>query len=500
MEASSYKLLESATHRSIHAASFSRASTSATALLTDLLARYLSLLASSAARYAQHANRTVVNPADALSALHDLGFDLADLKEYVAEARELGRYAVYSGRRVEELAEMRRELQVGRGRDKGEVMLQYAPIPVFDEDEEDEEVDEDEDDEEELEPPAKRQRMADWDGHIPPFLPPFPVPEDVQPESPRAESPHPLQPPPQVPSTSTPLVVPQLTATSTSAADYLLQLPYEQSSLAEVSQWHLPGPRPPALSTPASTGIAGPPPPGPTTNPELALYKAFHHILRHPQRTPAPSNPARHRVAMALLKQTQVIPRWDLPDTMYGSVGGAGASGRAWPIVPTFAVPVASSSDGTPQRRFPPTQRTVAAPDRLAPLLASQSSRLPELAKNTLAPAVYARVTRLTHPPPLTRGNKLLKYGPGVAAPWNAVAVVEEPKKPKAADGDDETPRDRDRDKEKRIPDARVFATWEYETKDFKAGLKRPRGAGGAGASVPPTAPVNARRSSRAVG
>ncbi|KAJ7774720.1 hypothetical protein B0H16DRAFT_1508051 [Mycena metata] len=459
MEAGSYKLLESATQRSVHAAGFSRASASTTTLLTDLLARYLTLLASSAARYAQHANRTVVTPADTLSALHDLGFDLTDLKDYIAEGRELGRYA-----------------GVGRAREKGEVVLEYAPLPIYDEEENDDE--EEEEDEEELEPPAKRQRTLDWDGHIPSFLPPFPVIDDAppQPDSPPAESPHPLQPPPSAPST-TAVVVPQLTATSTSAADYLLQLPYEQSSLAEVSQWHLPGAQPsaspssssssssrPILNPAASTSATAP-----TTNPELALYKAFHHILRHPQREPAPSNPARHRVAMSLLQQTQVVPRWELPDTMYAGAASAGsASARAWPIVPTYAV---AKDPTTPQRRFPPTHRTVAAPDRLAPLLSSQSSRLPELARGVLPPAVYARVTRLTHPQPLTRGNQQLKYGPGVAAPWNALAGAGESKNANGDDGGEGNAREKE--KEKRIPDARVYATWDYETKDFKAALKK---------------------------
>ncbi|KAJ7046677.1 hypothetical protein C8F04DRAFT_1061335 [Mycena alexandri] len=497
MEAGSYKLLESATQRSVHAAGFSRASASTTALLTDLLARYLALLASSAARYAQHANRTVVTPADTLSALHDLGFDLTDLKDYIAEGRELGRYAVYSGRRVEELAEMRRELQVGRAREKGEVVLEYAPLPIYDEEDNDDDEEEEEDeDEEELEPPAKRQRTLDWDGHIPSFLPPFPVIDDAppQPDSPRAESPHPLQPPPSVP--SAPLVVPQLTATSTSAADYLLQLPYEQSFLADVSQWHLPGPQPsasssssrPILNPAASTSATAP-----TTNPELALYKAFHHILRHPQRDPAPSNPARHRVAMSLLQQTQVVPRWELPDTMYaGAASAGGASVRAWPIVPTYAV---TKDPTTPQRRFPPTHRTVAAPDRLAPILASQSSRIPELARAVLPPAVYARVTRLTHPMPLTRGNKTLKYGSGVAAPWNAVAGAGGSESRNANGDEGGEGHAKEKEKEKRIPDARVYATWEYETKDFKAGLKK-RPNTNTNTSVPP---VNARRSSRAV-
>ncbi|KAJ7141835.1 hypothetical protein C8R43DRAFT_1071442, partial [Mycena crocata] len=467
MEYASHKLLEAATHRSIHAAAFSRSSTHASAVLTDLLARYVALLAATSAKYAQHAGRTTVTSTDALEALDDLGFGLQDLIDYVPEAKDLSRYAIYSARRVEELHEFKTHL--GRNDRDDAFPLEYTQYDGEDAEGEEEEMDED--DEVEA-PPAKRQRTLDWDGHIPDFLPPFPTPQLDTVESPRAESPHPMPPPQQLPASAAPLV-PQLTATSTSAADYVLQVPYEQSSLADVPQWHLPlTPPPPA-----------PPSSGPPLNPELALYKAFHHILKHPQREPAPSNPARHRVAMALLTHTQLVPRWDLPDTMYAS--STPAPPRAWPIVPTFAVPAIPnpSLPDKEQRRFPPTHRTVAAPERIAPIVGAQVSRLPELARRVLPSPIYARVTRLTHPPPLVRGSKFLKYGPGVPAPWNA------PEGAVGADKDGAKERDA---REAKIPDARVYATWEYETKDHRMVMRRPRIQ-----SAP--APAPSRRSSRAV-
>ncbi|KAJ7145926.1 hypothetical protein C8R44DRAFT_4720 [Mycena epipterygia] len=462
MEYASHKLLEAATHRSIHAAAFSRSSTHASAVLTDLLARYISLLASTAAKYAQHAGRTTVTSTDALEALDDLGFGLQDLIDYVPEAKELSRYAIYSARRVEELNEFK--TQLGRNDRDDAFPLEYAQ---YDGDEDDDEMLEEEDEDDVEAPPPKRQRTLDWDGHIPDFLPPFPTITDVV-DSPRAESPHPMPPPLQ---SAVPLV-PQLTATSTSAADYVLQIPYEESSLAEVPEWHLPGapPHPPAR------------PPAPTTtftvSPELALYKAFHHILKNPQRETTTSTPARHRVAMALLTHTQIVPRWDLPDTMYAA--STPAPPRAWPIVPTFAVPITEPSPVAP-RRFPPTHRTVAAPDRIAPLVGAQGSRIPELARRVLAPPIYARVTRLGHPPPLARGAKLLKYGPGVPAPWNA-----------PEDKEKDVAKERD-PREAKMPDARVYATWEYETKDYRSVMRRPRVQ-----AAPPT--TSSRRSSRAVG
>ncbi|KAJ7216192.1 hypothetical protein B0H12DRAFT_1241871 [Mycena haematopus] len=478
MDQGSLKLLEAATQRSLHAAGFSRCSTHASAVLTDLLARYIHLQAATAARYAEHAARTTLTSTDALEALDDLGFGLQDLINYVPEAKELSRYAVYSARRVEELNEFR--AQLARNPRDDAFPLTYA-LYEADDDDDDEPVDEAEDVEEQ--PPQKRQRTLDWDGHIPDFLPPFPTLADA-PESPRAESPPPLMPPPLPSAAGAAPLGPQLqlAATSTSAADYVLQVPYDASSLAEVSQWHLPGPPPrppPPTQTPSASNA-------PSLNPELALYKAFHHILKNPTRDPAPPTPARHRVAMALLTHAALVPRWELPDTMYAA--SAPAPPRAWPIVPTFAVATGPPDAPPPVRRFPPTHRTVAAPDRIAPLVGSQGSRLPELARRVLPPAVYARVTRLAHPPPLARGAKLLKYGPGVPAPWNP------PEKRTDGAGADAEGAAKDRDGAAKIADARVYATWEYEAKDFRSVMRKPRVQQ---QQQPPPAP--ARRSSRAV-
>ncbi|KAJ7619404.1 hypothetical protein FB45DRAFT_930679 [Roridomyces roridus] len=441
MEYASQKLIEAATHRTLHAAAFSRASTHASTVLTDLLTRYLSLLATTSAKYAQHAGRTSVTCADALEALEELGVGMGDLTEYIPEAKELSRYAVYSARRVEELHEFRAHLC--KTTREGVIPLQYGQ---YDEEEGDEE-DEEEEEEELHEPPPKRQRTLSWDGHIPSFLPPFPEVTEANADSPRAESPAPMPPPVQLASGPAPAPAVQLASTSTSAADYLLQVPYEQSSLGDVSQWHLPGPRP------------NPPPDAPTSmspamavaqNPEHALLRGFHHILKHPVRTPSAATPARHRVAMALHAQTQLVPRWDVPDTMYAASGPTGP--RAWPI-PTAA------------RRFPTTHRSLVTP-AIAPLVGSQGSRLPELARKELSPAIYSRVTRLGHPTALMRSGKAVTYGVGVPAPWNSVGPV--------GGGAETDGKDRDA-KEPKIPDATVYATWDHELKDFRVGLRRPR-------------------------
>jgi len=108
MESGAHKLLESATQRTLHAHAFSRSSSQASNVLTDLLSRYLALLTSTCAKYSQHAGRTTINVRDALGALEELGLSLDELNEYCAtEGKELNRYALYSARRVEDLHEFR---------------------------------------------------------------------------------------------------------------------------------------------------------------------------------------------------------------------------------------------------------------------------------------------------------------------------------------------------------------------------------------------------------
>jgi histone H3/H4 len=108
MDNGAHKLLESATQRTLHAHAFSRSSTQASLALTDLLSRYLALLASTSAKYAQHAGRTKLSVRDIVGALDELGVGLDELSDYASsEAKELNRYALYSARRVEDLMEFK---------------------------------------------------------------------------------------------------------------------------------------------------------------------------------------------------------------------------------------------------------------------------------------------------------------------------------------------------------------------------------------------------------
>jgi len=239
-------------------------------------------------------------------------------------------------------------------------------------------------------PARKRPRTSNWQPpfHIPDFLPPFPsgrdTPPIITPHSPRIPQ---MQPPPvriensKIEKPPSPLPQP---LTSTSPSDYLVQVPYSQSSLSAIPEWHLPSvpSLPPPLQTRSSSLST------PQTQP--ALIAAYHHILTHP---PPPNtnsaNPSRHKVAMALLSQTQMCPRWEPPDTLYSSI--APCPPRVAPVGPTFPVPLGEADsrakyegDGK-DLKFPPTlPRPVSTNERLTPLISQQPSRIPDLARHVL--------------------------------------------------------------------------------------------------------------------
>ena len=101
-------LIESSTYRTLHAHNFSRSSSQAAFVLSDLLARYLFILTSSCTKYAQHSGRMNLSIQDALSALEEMGVDLEELSDYCkTEGRELGRYTIQTMRRMEDLKDIR---------------------------------------------------------------------------------------------------------------------------------------------------------------------------------------------------------------------------------------------------------------------------------------------------------------------------------------------------------------------------------------------------------
>ncbi|KIK54643.1 hypothetical protein GYMLUDRAFT_249360 [Collybiopsis luxurians FD-317 M1] len=510
MDGGAQKLLESVTIRTLHAQNFSRSSTQASLVLTDLLARYLTLLASTCAKYAEHSGRTRLTAKDAVAALDELGVSIEELHEFgTTEGVELNRYALFKSlRRVEDLKEFKAQLSEGLRADTDDLIpLHYGQVPpeleqtLGEEDEEDEEQDASANEDfamdtsepfsaafkrdsimdDPLSPARKRQRTMDWDPpeHVPSFFPPFPStthdsPPPSSPHSPRILPTdsllHPLQGAGiEKPPTPPPVNPPQQAIASTSAAasDYLVQVPYSQSSISSVSEWHLPSSQP-------STALSRPEPRWPTPATEPSLIVAYHDILTHPTPSSAQTaNPQRHKVAMALLALTQSTPRWDLPDTLFSNL--VTNQPRTSSIGPTYPVligdpPATEAGKKDKDFKFPSTApRSVASTERISQLVSQQGSRIPELARHVLPPAILSRATRLTHPPPLSRNNKVLTYGVGIPAPWNANTLPTE--NANAAPNNTNNTKDSKKEPPPVLPDARLFATWDHEHKDFRVPL-----------------------------
>lgn len=105
MEGAVFEVLESVTQKTLHAQNFNRASSQATHVLTDLLARYVSLLATTCVRNAEHAGRRTVSIYDIVRSLDSIGVSVEELMDFAeGEGRELVRYATTTARRAEELA------------------------------------------------------------------------------------------------------------------------------------------------------------------------------------------------------------------------------------------------------------------------------------------------------------------------------------------------------------------------------------------------------------
>ncbi|EJF60090.1 hypothetical protein DICSQDRAFT_137672 [Dichomitus squalens LYAD-421 SS1] len=568
MDASAKKILETVATKTLHAHGFSKSSTHANLVLADVTSRYLAFLAQTVAKYAEHAGRHHISVCDAVEAIDELGTSVDELKDYCAtEGKDMARYATHSAKRLEDLAELKAQLAVGLSHDEDDLIpLEWGPVPDDAPSEEESSEYEDEiatpsDEVAKAEvmmvdpqhahsediamegepavplkqplprriptpplppspisrspsPPRKRQRTASWNHpeYIPDFLPPFPTDGESQ----RDGSPHPIAPSDSASLPNNTGVVkderpptPPLQAqvsTASSSADYLTPIPYEQSSLASLPAWHLPA-HPPqdehGLSTRSQAQAAIP-------QVQPALLGAYHHILTHPPPTKVGAvNPARYRVALALVEESEKCNRWDVPTTLFGST--APNPPRVAPMPPSYAMPIGKgpaggSGSGTPdgdakdkagkeeeKRPLPGAPaRTIAPSDRIVASLSRQGSRIPKLARHVLSGPVYARTVRLAHPPVLSRGAQKLTYGPGVYAPWNASfspmpATAPAPGKGKEANG---MPNGKDKDKEKDkeaprpLPDARLYATWNYEQKRFDEPLAMRRRMGSMAGSV----------------
>jgi hypothetical protein len=76
----------------------------------------------------------------------------------------------------------------------------------------------------------------------------------------------------------------------------------------------------------------------------------------------------------------------------------------------------------------------------------------------------------LSHPPVLHRGAKALVYGPGVPAPWNSNLPGQEGNGAGGSLLKDTTANNNGAPKPL-LPDARLYATWDYDTKDFRVAI-----------------------------
>ncbi|EIW56562.1 uncharacterized protein TRAVEDRAFT_30048 [Trametes versicolor FP-101664 SS1] len=546
MDSGAKKILESVAVKTLHAHNFSRSSTQANQVLTDLLSRYLTLFASTCAKYAEHAGRLRLTINDATHAMDELGTSVEELSEYCAtEGREMARYAVHSSKRLEDLNELKAQLAIGLAGDLDDrIPLHWGPVPDDLPSEEEEESDfdevetpdgqsvhaevkmadhhsEDEDvtmGEPEIvppkdpltrppptpplplspvsnpssPPPRKRQRTAGWHPpeYIPDFLPPFPTHGPQRTPSPQpptsdlaaiSGSPVKMERPNTPPLQQADVAAAATASSANPSADYLTQIPYEESSLAKQPAWHLPQPPPPSDN---DSGASSSRSAMPLPQVQPALLGAYHHILTHP---PPPRvstvNPARYRAALAFLADSEANPRWDAPTTLFGAT--APNPPRVAPMPPSFAVPI-GRAPGTPEVKEKEEEKRTALPgapartimpcERLVPTVSQPGSRLPKLARQVLSSQVYARTTRLQHPPVLQRGSQKLTYGPGVNAPWNASfspmpASTPAPGKGKeaAAGVNGAAPNGKEKEKEppRPLPDARLYATWSYEQKGF---------------------------------
>ncbi|KAG6335059.1 hypothetical protein ID866_4037 [Astraeus odoratus] len=435
-QAAAHALVESVVIKILHAHNFARTSSQALSVLSNLLTRYLVLVASACGQYGDLAGRSQLSVCDILACLDELGSNMDELSEYCStEGIELSRYTVSSAKRLDDLAEFRStSIHLHTSEHSEDIRVRRSETP------------------EEFEYGLR-------------FLPPLP---DAS--RPRSVSPPPVPEPVKFERPPSPL--PQHIASATTA-DYATQVPYSDSVLASAPPWHLPNPHPPSASSKPQAARF------PTPSAQQALLSAYHHILTHPVTQIPPANPAKHKVAMALLGQIQNNPRWDAPSTLYGNIVPCNA--RVTTISPSYPIPISTLEDiragkevDEKKSMLPPAPaRPVFSSDKPVFLTSQQASRLPELARQVLPGAVLARTTRLTHPPVLQRGPQKLIYGPGINAPWNSSSTGGTGQTSKA---NDEAVANGREAPSFTLPDAQMFATWDYEVKHYQDPLTVRRG------------------------
>lgn len=106
MDASVRQHLHAATIRTLHANQFTRTSSNAAHTLTDIVQRYITLLALTSKQYAEHSGRDGggVNVHDVVAAMAELGVGVNELMEFAEglEGKEMQKYSLTEGAAVEE--------------------------------------------------------------------------------------------------------------------------------------------------------------------------------------------------------------------------------------------------------------------------------------------------------------------------------------------------------------------------------------------------------------
>lgn len=119
-----------------------------------------------------------------------------------------------------------------------------------------------------------------------------------------------------------------------------------------------------------------------------------------PSKELGPTNPARYKVAVALIEQMERQPRWEPASSLYGlSITNAP---RVNAIGPSFPIPLNQDEKlkgkETDESKLPPApNRVVIANDRVVPLISQQASRMHSLAKQVLPVSLHAhRIAQLS--------------------------------------------------------------------------------------------------------
>lgn len=239
-------------------------------------------------------------------------------------------------------------------------------------------------------PSRKRPRLSNWTPpeYIPDFLPPFPTSLSIDASLPPSPSPivkseldSECPPPPSTGTLerererlSTPL--PQQLSTATSAADYLSPVPYSLSSLSSTSESHLPDKA--IIRNAQNQALQLHRRKHDTPDITPSLMGAYHYLLTNPPSRLPSTNPLRHRVALATLRQSYAYPRWTASDTLFASL----AAPRPRVVAPGPTHPVAIGNKAKDE------QITAVPPSTTRPLMVNDSTIVPSYQPTSRIPDI----------------------------------------------------------------------------------------------------------------